>query len=283
MDVVSGAASQIFFFFFSLAIRRTWTRTRWTCPRPVVPAFRCGKKNSSRADIFGHQRWKFFFFRIYFVFFFSARGDPLSTAQKYVCLVVLSGSVHVQLYLPSVAEKKNSSHADIFGRKRKVWMFSCYRFSFCIQLLFFFRTRISVDASAKVWMSSCYQWKCPRPVVSAFRFRKKNSSHADIFGRKRKVWVFSCYSFSFCIQLLICFSARGYPLSPAQKYGCLVVISGSVHVQVYLPSVEEKKSSHADIFGRKRKVWMFSCYRFSCSAFFPHADIRCRQRKSMDV
>jgi hypothetical protein len=30
------------------------------------------------------------------------------------------------------------------------------------------------DASAKVWMSSCYQWKCRRPVVSAFRCRKKN-------------------------------------------------------------------------------------------------------------
>ena len=84
-------------------------------------------------------------------------------------------------------------------------------------------------------------------------FPKKNSSHADIFGCKRKVWVFSGYSFSVCIQPLICFSARGYPLSPAQKYGCLVVISGSVHVQLYLPSVEEKKISARGYFRSQAK------------------------------
>ena len=33
VDVVSGAASEIF-FFFSLEIRRTWTGSQWTCPRP---------------------------------------------------------------------------------------------------------------------------------------------------------------------------------------------------------------------------------------------------------
>ena len=95
-----------FFFLFSPEIRWTWTGTQWTCPPPVGPAFRCGKKNFLARGYFRSPAVEVFFFRIYFVFFFSARGDPLSTAQKYVCLVVLSGSVHVQLYLPSVAEKK---------------------------------------------------------------------------------------------------------------------------------------------------------------------------------
>ena len=84
------------------------------------------------------------------------------------------------------------------------------------------------------------------------------------------------YNLLFCI-----FSARGYPLSPAQKYGCLVVISGSVHVQLYLPSVVEKKFLRTRIFSvasekngcsvvmdsvvlqdTSEKVWMSSCYRF---------------------
>ena len=64
---------------------------------------------------------------------------------------------------------------------------------------------------------------------------KKKSSHAAVFGRKRKVWI------QFLHTTSDFFSARGYPLRPAQKYGCLVVISGSVHVQLYLPSVSEKK------------------------------------------
>ena len=103
-----------------------------------------------------------------------------------------------------------------------------------VLLIFRERQRKSMDVkllSVEVPTSSCICLPCP----------KKKSSHADIFGCKRKVWVFSGYSFSVCIQLLICFSARGYPLTPAQKYRCLVVISGSVHVQLYLPSVSEKK------------------------------------------
>ena len=106
--------------------------------------------------------------------------------------------------------------------------------------------------------------------------KKKKSLHADIFGRKRKVWMFSCYRFS-CSAF---FSARGYPLSPAQKYGCLVVFSGSVHVQLYLPSVVEKNlrtrifSVASEKYGcsvvidsvllqdTSEKVWMSSCYRF---------------------
>jgi len=83
------------------------------------------------------------------------------------------------------------------------------------------------------------------------------------------------------IQLFCIFSARGYPLSPAQKYGCLVVFSGSVHVQLYLPSVVEKKILRTRIFSvasekygcsvvidsvllqdTSEKVWMSSCYRF---------------------
>ena len=78
-------------------------------------------------------------------------------------------------------------------------------------VLHFFRTRISVVASAKVWMFSCYQWKCPRPVVSAFRCRKKFFA-SGYFRSQAK---------SMDVQLLsIQLSCR----TPAKKYGCLVVI-----------------------------------------------------------
>ena len=78
------------------------------------------------------------------------------------------GRVRGQLCLPSVVEKKISSRADIFGHQR--WKFFFFPHILCV---FLFRSRRSVVNSTKVCMSSCPQWKCPRPVVSAFRCGKK--------------------------------------------------------------------------------------------------------------
>ena len=91
-----------------------------------------------------------------FCIFFRARISVVA-AQKYGCLVVFSGSVHVQLYLPSVVEKK-ILRTRIFSVASEKYGCSVVVDSVVLQ-----------DTSEKVWMSSCYRFIVPCTYRSLVR------------------------------------------------------------------------------------------------------------------